>query len=64
MRPNKRPRWMHKGRGDASGEPVKVERFEASPSHGEPEPDPAAWEAAEWKPKHPRLWSLRAGRDA
>jgi len=55
MGEEKRPRWMHPGRGDASGEPVKVERFRASPRHGEVERTP---ESTEWRPRHPRWFSL------
>ena len=50
-----RPRWMHRGRGDASGKPVRVERFRASPRHGDEEPAP---EVTEWEPRHPRFFSL------
>jgi hypothetical protein len=50
---------MRRGRGDASGEPVRVERFEAPRRREAIEAQPDELELEEWKPKHPRLWSLR-----
>lgn len=57
-------RWKHKGRGDASGEPVHVEEFRDAPKHDEAEPE--EWDPGEgdWRPAHPRLFSLHVGRDA
>lgn len=57
-------RWKHKGRGDASGEPVHVEEFRDAPKHLEPEPEEWDPSEADWRPKHPRLFSLHVGRDA
>lgn len=52
MKTNDRPRWMDRGRGDASGVPVKIEPFLASPRHGRQR------EPTEWRLRHPRFFSL------